>query len=205
MIAEVHNLESIRHQMAHHQAQEFPNKPGTREAAVAVILREHQARLQILFIQRAHQEGDPWSGHMAFPGGHRDPVDAHLRAAAVRETDEEIGLDLHPAEYFGALDQQRAMPRGRPLNMLIEPHVFALDGDPPFTINHEVREVVWADLQPLVDGTRHDTETMPLRGKPTTFNGYRLQGGHFVWGLTYRMLKDFFATVDADWKPPPER
>lgn len=204
MIAQVRNLNFIRQRLADHKAQEFPSRPGMREAAVAVILRHHESRLQILFIQRAKQEGDPWSGHMAFPGGHRDPVDADLQAAAVRETDEEIGLDLGPAEYFGALDQQRAMPRGRPLNMLIAPHVFALDGDPAFTINHEVSEVVWADLRPLIEGTCHDTETMPLQGKPTIFNGYRLAGGHFVWGLTYRMLKGFFATVDVDWEPPQE-
>ena len=199
------DLNFIRKALAAHEAQEFPRNPGTREAAVAVILRKHAARLQILFIQRATQEGDPWSGHMAFPGGHRDPEDADLQAAAVRETLEEVGLDLTPAEYLGALDQQRAMPRGRPLNMLIAPHVFALQGDPVFSPNHEVSDVVWADLQPLIDGTCHDTETMPLQGKPTIFNGYRLIGGHFVWGLTYRMLKGFFATVDATWEPPPER
>jgi 8-oxo-dGTP pyrophosphatase MutT (NUDIX family) len=141
---------------------------------------------------------------MAFPGGHRDPLDADLQAAAMRETSEEIGLDLGPAEYFGALDQQRAMPRGRPLNMLIAPHVFALDGDPAFTMNHEVRDVLWADLESLVDGSCHDTETMPLQGKPTIFNGYRLAGGHFVWGLTYRMLKGFFSAVDNAWEAPRE-
>ena len=65
-------------------------------------------------------------------------------------------------------------------------------------------EVVWADVQPMVDGTVHDTETYPLQGKPTIFNGYRLAGGHFVWGLTYRMLKGFFAAVHTDWRPPPE-
>ena len=205
MIAQVRNLKFIGQALAAHQPQEFPSKPGMREAAVAVILRHHDERLQILFIQRAMQEGDPWSGHMAFPGGHRDPDDASLQAAAVRETSEEIGLDLAPATYYGALDQQRAMPRGRPLNMLIAPHVFALEGDPAFTMNHEVRDVVWADLEPLISGACHDTETMPLQGKPTIFNGYRLAGGHFVWGLTYRMLKDFFATIDADWEAPPER
>ena len=198
------DLKFIRQRLAAHKAQEFPSNPGIREAAVAVILRHHAARLQILFIQRAKQEGDPWSGHMAFPGGHRDPVDTDLQAAAVRETGEEIGLDLAPAEYFGPLDQQRAMPRGRPLNLLIAPYVFALDGDPAFTVNHEVSDVVWADLQPLFEGICHDTETMPLQGKPTTFNGYRLAGGHFVWGLTYRMLNGFFATMDTTWQAPPE-
>ncbi len=204
MIAQVLDLETIRQKVALHQPEEFPSKPGMREAAVAVILRNHHRSLQMLFIQRATQEGDPWSGHMAFPGGHRDPTDADLRAAAMRETVEEVGLDLTEAEYIGALDHQRAMPRGRPLNMIIAPHVFALEGDPVFTPNHEVADVVWADVHPMLVGECLDSETYSLQGKPTVFNGYRLAGGHFVWGLTFRMLRGFFAAVDSDWQPPPE-
>jgi 8-oxo-dGTP pyrophosphatase MutT (NUDIX family) len=142
---------------------------------------------------------------MAFPGGHLEEADADLRAASMRETMEEIGLDLGPAQYLGALDQQRAMPRGRPLNMLIAPHVFELEGDPSFDINYEVAEVVWTDLAKLISNDRHDWETKPMAGQPTVFNGYRLERGHFVWGLTYRMLKSFFETLNPDWDPPSER
>ena len=77
--------------------------------------------------------------------------------------------------------------------MLLAPHVFAVRGDPTFNINYEVAEVVWTRLAPLANGERHDTETKPMAGKPTIFNGYRLGRGHFVWGLTYRMLKSFFS------------
>ncbi len=195
----------IRDRLEAHEPELFEPRANTRQAAVAVILRDAEVRTEILFIKRAEREGDPWSGHMAFPGGHLEEADADLRAAAVRETLEEIGLDLSPAEYLGPLDQQRAMPRGRPLNMLIAPHVFAMTGDPAFTVNHEVDEVVWTDFAHLISGERHDWETLPMAGQPTIFNGYRLERGHFVWGLTYRMLKSFFETLDPDWAPPPER
>jgi len=202
----VHSVNYIRRCLASHRPETFQIRENTRCAAVAVILREHVADgTDILFIKRAEKPGDPWSGHMAFPGGHMEPVDADLKEAAMRETAEEIGLDLAPAEYLGALDQQRAMPRGRPLNMLIAPHVFVVDVAPPFTLNHEVDEVVWADLAELIGGTLHDWETRPMAGRPTAFNGYRLSAKHFVWGLTYRMLKSFFATLDPAWEPPPER
>ena len=171
---------------------------------MAVILRETNGETDILFIKRAEKEGDPWSGHMAFPGGHREDQDPDLRGAAIRETQEEIGLDLSGAGYLGPLDQQRAMPRGRPLNMLIAPHVFELSGDPAFTPNYEVDEVVWTRLGPLISGERHDWESRPMAGTPTVFNGYRLERGHFVWGLTYRMLKSFFETLDPSWEGPPE-
>lgn len=205
MIAQVHDLKFIRSRLSEHSAEEFAPEPEMREAAVAVILREVSGpTVEILFIKRAEKPGDPWSGHMAFPGGHRDPEDESLRAAAERETLEEIGLDLASARYLGPLNQQRAVARGRPLNMLIAPHVFEITGNPSFTINYEVSEVVWAPLPPLVSGDLHDTEARPLAGKPTVFNGYRLAEGHFVWGLTYRMVKSFFATIDPSWEPPRE-
>lgn len=209
MIIHVYPIDLIRDRLNRHDPESFSVGADTRQAAVAVILRPGTSGTgdgtDILFIKRAEKPGDPWSGHMAFPGGHREKTDPDLRAAAMRETREEIGLDLGSADYLGCLDQQRAMPRGRPLNMLIAPHVFSLTGDPAFTPNYEVDEVVWTRLAPLVSGERHDWETRPLAGQPTIFNGYRLEGGHFVWGLTYRMLKSFFAILDPEWVAPPER
>ncbi len=135
----------------------------------------------------------------------RDAEDADLKTAAMRETWEEVGLDLAPAIYLGPLDQQRAMPRGRPLNMLIAPHVFKLERAVEFNINYEVAEVVWTEMGAMVTGANHDWETKLMAGRPTVFNGYRLAAGHFVWGLTYRMVKSFFAMLDPAWQPPPER
>lgn len=200
----MYRLNAIQHRLSIHRPATFELREFTRQAAVAIILRETPEDTEVLFIQRAERRGDPWSGHMAFPGGHRDPVDANLRAAAERETFEEIGLDLGSGRHLGTLDQQRAMPRGRALSMLIEPHVFAIDGEPAFTPNYEVAEVVWTSLSELGRGERHHIETRPIAGTPTPFNGYRLARGHFVWGLTYRMLKSFFSVLDPDWRPPPE-
>ena len=109
-----------------------------RQAAVAVVLREGRDEADMLFIKRAVKAGDPWSGHMAFPGGHRDPRDATLRDAAIRETAEEIGLDISAAAVLGELPRQRPMSVRR--NMLVAPFVFEIAGDPSFRLNHEVRQ-----------------------------------------------------------------
>ena len=202
------NTSTVRAAMKAHT----PNlvNPGekTRQAAVAIILREPRTadveQTEMLFIQRADRPGDPWSGQMAFPGGHREAIDTSLQAAAMRETYEEIGLSLANADYLGALNHQQAQPRGRVLNMLIAPHVFVTQDTPNFTPNREVAEVVWAPLPTLASNTLHDPETLKMAGKPTIFNGYRLSGGHFVWGLTYRILKSFFTAVDSKWQPPIE-
>ena len=202
-------LQHIRTRLSGYQHQAARPGPQTRQAAVAVILRERfvteaHAQTEILFIKRAEKRGDPWSGHMAFPGGHPEPDDLDLRAAAARETLEEIGLDLARSPYLGALDHQQAAPRGRTLDMIISPHVFELREAAEFRPNHEVAEVVWTPLAPLIQGICHATETFPVAGAATLFNGYRLERGHFVWGLTYRMLKSLFSVLDPQWVPPPE-
>src|SRR5262245_33219350 len=78
------------------------------EAAVALILREREDAVEALFIQRAVREGDPWSGQVALPGGRRDDGEADLAETVVRETREEIGIDLRTqGELVGALDELR--------------------------------------------------------------------------------------------------
>ena len=179
----------------------------TRQAAVAVILcatDEHSEDIELGFILRATREGDPWSGQMAFPGGHLDPTDRDLKMAAMRETIEEIAVDLGAARYLGSLDHQQAQPRGHTLDMVIEPHVFWLPAIPASTPNYEVAEVVWTSLPGLMSNEKHRTQQRPMAGTPTTFNGYELEQGHFVWGLTYRIVKTFFARIDPQWRPPAE-
>lgn len=206
----VYPVQHIRNRLASHRPQTAEPGSHFRQAAVAIILRERQrlaewTETEVLFIRRAEKVGDPWSGHMAFPGGHREDTDEDLRAAAIRETLEEIGIDLAPMSYLGQLDHQHAAPRGRKLDMIISPHVFELTEPVQFAPNHEVAEVVWAPLAPLMKGLLHTAERFPVGGAHTWFNGYRLTEGHFVWGLTYRMLKSFFSVLDPHWVPPVER
>lgn len=215
-VANAIQISSVAARLQTYQRQQYQPGPETRQAAVSIILRnvgtgahaelpkltEHT---EVLFIKRADKPGDPWSGHMAFPGGHLEASDGDLAAAAARETLEEIGLDLDAnASYLGALDQQRANPKGRELDMIIEPHVYELHQLPPLNLNYEVADVVWANLGTLMLNSLHDTEVKPMMGTPTTFNGYRLSPEHFVWGLTYRMLKAFFDVALPNWQPPQE-
>ena len=71
-----------------------PLPGGTVDAAVALILRALPDDLELLLIKRARDPRDPWSGHMALPGGRRDAADPDLASTAVRETLEETGVEL---------------------------------------------------------------------------------------------------------------
>lgn len=196
------DLDSIRRRLAAHEPVRYTPGENTRQAAVAVVLREGADDTEVLFIKRAVKEGDPWSGDMAFPGGHLDRTDDSLKAAAMRETHEEIGVDLTGAAYIGELSQQRPMAARR--DILVAPYVFEIEGDPMFAMNHEVADVVWTPLTPMHRGDNHDRETWQHRSPAVAFNGFRLSERHFVWGMTYRMVQTFFESIDPHYQRHPE-
>ena len=73
------SIDDIATRVAAHDAVTYDIRPTTRQAAVAAILRGGQLGTEILFIKRASKDGDPWSGDMAFPGGHREDDDRDLK------------------------------------------------------------------------------------------------------------------------------
>ena len=79
--------------------------------------------------------------------------------------------------------------------MLVAPFVFFLDGDPSFDLSDEVDSLVWSPLAPMHGGRSRAREDRLIAGVPTPFNGYRVRGGHFVWGLTYRMIETLFRSA----------
>lgn len=169
-----------------------------RRAAVAMILRDqgHAEGAEILFIRRAEDPRDPWSGHMAFPGGRQDPEDGgDLLVTATRETAEELGLDLRlHAEPLGRLPDLPAIARGRPVGMVIRPFAFALRGSPALAPNHEVAEVLWAPLGPLARGELRATHPYVHEGRRLELPAHRV-GERIVWGLTHQMVETFLGLL----------
>ena len=200
----MNTLEEIKNSLANYEPDLFEIDGNTRQAAVAVVLRQREAHCDIMFIKRASTDGDPWSGHMAFPGGHKDSTDVTLQSAAIRETLEETGLDLGSSEFLGTLSHQRAAPRGRVINMLVAPFVFGIRDNPPLCPNHEVEDIVWGALPEMFEGSNHGVESFMVGNTPTKFNGYRLKPERFVWGLTYRTLQSFFKVLDGAYTEPKE-
>lgn len=180
----------------------FRERPAARvpeaslkRAAVAVVLREGAVGLEILFIRRAEHPHDPWSGQMAFPGGRVEPGDADLVATAVRETAEEIGLDLAGAgECLGALDEVRAMARMRPMNLAIAPFVFRLREDAPLRLSDEVTSAHWLPLAELLSSRHRSTHEYEHQGSRLEFPCIRYDG-LLIWGLTYRMFSSLQETL----------
>lgn len=170
--------------------------PVARHAAVAAILHEAATGPELFFIQRAEHPLDPWSGHMAFPGGRVEASDASARHAVERETREEVGFDLATAELLGRLDDVEGAPPGFD-SLVVSAFVYHLEPRPEPTLNYEVHDALWVPVPALLDPTRHVPHHWPRDQRETHYPGIVV--GHperqVVWGLTYRFLELFFAAL----------
>jgi 8-oxo-dGTP pyrophosphatase MutT (NUDIX family) len=172
-------------------------EPVATRAAVAAILRGTGENLELLFMRRAEQQDDPWSGHISFPGGRAEPGEEDPLQTAVRETQEETGIDLgRDAELLGPLDEIRAMARGRPVDLSIAPFVFRLLRSVTGTPNDEVVSLHWLSLAGLLD--EECRSTMEFEHEGTTLEVPCLRIDELViWGLTYRMFDNLRQLVEA--------
>ncbi len=165
-------------------------------AAVAIAVREGTEGPEVFMIKRAEHADDPWSGHMAFPGGRQDDKDADLIATVRREALEEVGLCLDKdADPLGRLDDLQAVARGARLGMVIRPFVFELHrGVDIIKHNYEVAETIWAPLGPMARGEVDAMRPYSFQGRELALPAYDIDG-RVVWGLTYHMLRSFLALL----------
>jgi 8-oxo-dGTP pyrophosphatase MutT (NUDIX family) len=191
------DIDFIEQRLGARTAREIGSHVATGRSAVALILRDEEQRTEVLLIRRAERAGDPWSGHMGFPGGRMEPEDPDVLATAVRETREEVGVDLSAeARLIGRLDDLPAIARGRTTGLVISPFVFRLARRPTFQPNVEVAEITWADLAPMASGACATTIPYVYEGRDIELPAFDVEG-RIVWGLTHRMLEGLFAILGS--------
>jgi 8-oxo-dGTP pyrophosphatase MutT (NUDIX family) len=185
-------LEEVREIFARYEP--VVGEQGERvRAGVAVVMRDVGVDVEMLLIRRAEREGDPWSGHIAFPGGRIDPVDDGPRAAAERETMEEVNLALRDDEYLGRLDDLT----GAGDSVRVSAFLYAIDRDVDLRGNYEVDEVFWVRLRDLLDRDRHLDYEWRWRDTDVTMPAIRVLDGEgpVLWGLTYRFVERFLGIM----------
>jgi 8-oxo-dGTP pyrophosphatase MutT (NUDIX family) len=154
-------------------------------AAVAAVLRPGTQAAELLFIQRTCHPRDPWSGHIAFPGGRLEPADPDLYHAAVRETDEEVGLDLEQAQHLGRLCDLT----GASLPVCVAGFAFQVSRQAVLSPNEEVQEAFWVPVDRLLESERQIVRTFAFEGlEDRAFPAIDIlgPGRPVLWGLTYR-------------------
>jgi len=170
-----------------------------RQASVAVILRNSGTGIEVLFIQRATSDQDPWSGQIAFPGGGKEVEDTSTMAAATRETLEEVGVLLEPDANIGRLDDHMGRNNNRSLNLIISCYVFYVADNPVLKPNYEVAEVFWTPLASLLDPTRTFDYQTSFRDQPypaINLGVGRSGQDRILWGLTYRFVQNLLSIVN---------
>lgn len=163
-----------------------------KEAAVALVLRAaaQDDDFELLLIRRAQREGDPWSGQIGLPGGRFERNDASLEETAVRETIEELGLDVRThGTILGALDELR--PRTPVLPpIIVRPYVCVVREVPTLVPSDEVAEYRWVRVGALFHPDARVHTTVRVRDFSMRVDAYQL-GDFTVWGMTERILSTF--------------
>ncbi len=158
-----------------------------RPAAVAIMLRPRGSDIDVLFIRRAEYHLDPWSGQVAFPGGRQEPADADLLHTAMRETLEEIGIDLRGSfDLLGRLDDLHSQNVKLP-NLFVRPYVIAVRDLAHFQLSDEVAEAFWVPLSFLTSISSWHRTTVQARGLSFDVRAC-LFDGKIIWGMTERIV-----------------
>ena len=190
-------LTEIRRALERHEAHLRPFVPVRDHAAVAMILAGPPDALSLCFIRRAEREGDPWSGHYAFPGGRAHRDDPSPQAVAERETDEEVGLALEPGHLLGPLSEMPVKLGGVDTGMVLSPFVYYLgERHAPLAPNGEVAAAYWVPLAHLWDADHTTHLELERNGTRMLYPAIRYRD-YVIWGLTFRVLTLFSDVLAA--------
>jgi 8-oxo-dGTP pyrophosphatase MutT (NUDIX family) len=158
---------------------------------VALILRDstfgEQHSPQLLLMQRAKHPNDPWSGNLSFPGGKIDPEDRDAYAAAVRETSEEVDIDLKPEHCIGQLDDIYAAR----VRVRVSAFVFNVPSSYTWVQgNYEVQRYFWVPLSHFLSPGHHAMRCIDWHGEKSEVPSFFIDPATPpLWGLTYRLVR----------------
>jgi len=168
-----------------------------QQAAVLAPILERGGEPYILFTRRADHLGEH-PGQMSFPGGSREPVDPDLRATALREADEEIGLRAEETRVVGRIDDIETVT-----DYSVRPYVANVPDREYDPDEREVAEVVALSVAALTDLENYESE----RRDHPTYGSRRIHffhvDGYTVWGATGVMLLQLLE-LTTDWTVPEE-
>jgi len=175
---------------------EIDTTSNNKYSSISLIIRDIEDDIELLFIKRAKRKGDHFSGHMAFPGGVKEKYDKDLFQTALRETDEEVGINLKKdAEYLGNLEQYKPVnPAAN--KFLVSPFIFYLKkNNIKLTLNSdEVDDVVWVPFNILISMLDKSPRTSVKYDKP--YKDYTFEyKGYKIWGMTGKILYRFLTNI----------
>lgn len=190
----------LRDSLSRYEARRADPPDGTARAAVVLVLRAGEIQPEALFVVRATHERDPWSGHVALPGGRQEPTDRDLMDTALRELHEETGLELDRKEIVGRLDDLHPVSSHIP-RIAISPFVAWRPRLGGVLRSAEIDGHFWVPVSELDTPARRSSLTLRRDGDTFRFPTIEYDG-HTVWGLTYSIVQNFLELLgDAAHRP----
>ena len=172
------------------------SKDSFPKAAVAVILHpdNKSGELLVLFVKRKTREADPWSGHMAFPGGRYSETDQNLLGTVIREVLEEIGVDLRELSILGGLDE--VIAGGLPIR--VTPYVVLSKDELEIKINEkEIENCIWIPLSFFKDRKNIQLYKINRLGQTLEVQAYKFLENQVIWGITFRIIEDLLRKISS--------
>ncbi len=162
------------------------NDEQQANTAVTLILKSANNDFDVLLVRRIKNPRDPWSGHMALPGGKRDPEDADLKATAIRETFEETGINLQYSLFLGVTS---AFCTDSKPNLRVLPYIVVLNEEQEIKLcTSELETFIWVPVEKIVQSRG---VIQNHRGEVPAF----ILDNAVVWGVTYRIINDFLEAI----------
>ncbi|HEX9436866.1 MAG TPA: CoA pyrophosphatase [Candidatus Limnocylindria bacterium] len=164
----------------------------TASAVLVPVYRDRAGELHVVLVVRG--EHGRHGGQIALPGGIHAPGDADLRETALREAEEEIGLERSAVEVLAKLPEVDTST-----GYLVTPFLARLVTEPPAwrRQEREIAEVLNVAVAELARPALRGEETWELAGGPRRVRFVRL-GPHKLWGATYRILDPLIPRLLAD-------
>jgi 8-oxo-dGTP pyrophosphatase MutT (NUDIX family) len=170
----------------------FPRVPGSdaRVAAVLILLYPDNGSVHTVFMQRHNYDG-VHGGQISFPGGKKEDADEDIIHTAIREAEEETGIDSEGISVLGTLT-----PLFIPVsNMIVTPVIAWTDKKPDF--NHQPEEVVFlinAELKRFLDPSIIKIKPFEIRGEMINIKYFDYEG-HVIWGATAMILNELLTII----------
>jgi len=167
---------------------EFDPIPETaRKSAVMILLFERNNNVNTLLILRPAYEG-VHSSQISFPGGSYNDEDMTLENTALRETEEETGVDRNKIKIIGSLTELYIPPS----NFLVKPFIgFTEDLGQLIPDKTEVERIFEVDISDLVGDKNIKTKKIRIRNGQEFETPYYDVSGETVWGATAMIIREF--------------
>ena len=175
------------------QSNFIPKKNSRQAGVLAIILNSEPDNPKLLFIKRTTKQNDKHSGQISFPGGQFETEDITLLNCALRETNEEVGLQVNDLQVLGPLSQLYVSVS----DFIVQPYLAVYDRVPSFILEEEeVAKVIEYPIKALLKEDAVQYRDLDIRGHKLKDIPYFDLYGETLWGATAMITSEILYLIN---------